>query len=636
MNSYILPSIAVSMMIIGVTILTPILVYYWLQFLRNAKAVTMKHKNKRLINYMMIWSIFGLVFEIPFIILCKIWKIHDFMNMPLWVISAIDSCYLALIFLFYSIYLWLLFYYRQYHIAIAEIAWKKAINARYRAWYIDNKHKFGDYHFIIQITIAPFIIYCVIQCVIEYILCTQNLTFHSIILLSIIFIIPSFCISFKLRHCSDIFDIKKEIRYQCAMSIVFVLIYLTEIVTDFMDTKQEIISQNDDILFIMQIQSLLISFSTMIILFFMALILIKFSSNQAKSLLNPWSNTWSNISRLSISSPKLRMTLEKANTVSCDDDTETERNTNNNHNINHNGSGNVQNLGVNGMIETLSDNCGFKAYMQHLTEEYATENLLFVLELVQIKYEFQLEHNVHMSQTNTPQRSRANSFTDNLQRISVIEEEFVIADIDMMAPIAEEEMEIIYTDNDNNVISPIPEMVIMDFENEMMDINPNDINCHKSPKMHTRASSVKDGVGASSFIHNSDGSVFAKIELPSGLPRSELLNTKHLFSERIYELYLKYIKPGSVHEINVSYYQRARITEAMRNIYPTILREDDDDCDDLDDGERVGAGETITDERQLDIIGYSYFNVMDGACIEILMLMVDSYKRFMITLGKST
>ena len=29
----------------------------------------------------------------------------------------------------------------------------------------------------------------------------------------------------------------------------------------------------------------------------------------------------------------------------------------------------------------------------------------------------------------------------------------------------------------------------------------------------------------------------------------------------------------------------------------------------------------------LDIAGYGQFNVMDGACIEILMLMVDSYKR---------
>ena len=259
---------------------------------------------------------------------------------------------------------------------------------------------------------------------------------------------------------------------------------------------------------------------------------------------------------------------------------------------------------------------------------------------------------MYMSRANTPQRSRANTMTtSDLQQISnlVLEDDLMIIPngMDIIEPIPE-----------GDIISPIPEMVIMDFENELMDITPdllNNISPNKSSQ-HTRASSVKDGNGASSFIHNSDGSVFVKIELPSGLPRSELLNIKNTFTERLYHLYLKYIKVGSVHEINVSYYQRARITEAMKNmVMAGIIDIGENNTDGRtsnlpqfeifsvtsDDGDDVQAISPKSVENNvpnngihLDIAGYGQFNVMDGACIEILMLMVDSYKRFRINMGK--
>lgn len=340
---------------LGGLVFTPILIYYWHQFYRLSRTVTMKHKNKKLINYMMICTIFGLVFEIPFIILCKMLFI-DIMNdiylIHSWIISAIDSCYLALIFLFYSIYLWLLFYYKQYHIAIAEIAWKKAINARYRSWYILNKNKFGDYHYIIKISIIPFIIYCIFQCFIEYVLFHKNLSFHSVVLLSIIFIIPSFMISYKLRKSSDIFDIKKEIHYQCISVIIFVIIYLTELITDFITFSNN--HNNTKYSLFYQIQTLTISFLTTVIIFAMALILIKFSLNQAKSLLNPW--TKNSQSALSVLTHPKMLSLEKTSTVSRDSklpDNLPQQPSTSNH-------------GINSMLETISDNAGFKAYMQHL------------------------------------------------------------------------------------------------------------------------------------------------------------------------------------------------------------------------------------------------------------------------------
>ncbi len=168
----------------------------------------------------------------------------------------------------------------------------------------------------------------------------------------------------------------------------------------------------------------------------------------------------------------------------------------------------------------------------------------------------------------------------------------------------------------------IPETMIMEFESiEMTNL---DEILPKMSSHHTRASSVKTGDVISSVIHNSDGSVFAKIKLPSGLPRSEVLNTKQLFLDRLHELYLKYIRSGAIHEINVSHYQRNRITESIRKnvendkIQKVVTISNDDDND-------------IDNNNEIDITGYSLFNIMDGACIEILMLMLDSYKRFILS-----
>merc|ERR1712176_1015625 len=52
----------------------------------------------------------------------------------------------------------------------------------------------------------------------------------------------------------------------------------------------------------------------------------------------------------------------------------------------------TRSYGLRGMLKTISNNKGFKAFMKHLVKEWAAENLLFLVELIQIKYEFQIKH----------------------------------------------------------------------------------------------------------------------------------------------------------------------------------------------------------------------------------------------------
>eukprot|EP01083_Nonionella_stella_P204342 745003_1 len=44
------------------------------------------------------------------------------------------------------------------------------------------------------------------------------------------------------------------------------------------------------------------------------------------------------------------------------------------------------------MLNIISNEHGYKAFMVHLIKEYSTESILFIQELCQIKYNFQLNH----------------------------------------------------------------------------------------------------------------------------------------------------------------------------------------------------------------------------------------------------
>eukprot|EP01084_Bolivina_argentea_P157207 273961_1 len=538
-------------------ILAVILTYYWRKFIHISTGTTVKPKDKRLIHSIIISSIFGLIIETPFIVYCHTWNINNYINK--WVVSAINSAYIAFILLLYCIYLWLLFYYKKYHIAIAEITWKKAINERYRSWYIVKKQTLGNLNSLIKISTIPFIICVFIGFVSEHFLFLHNLSFHLIIVLLILFLAMSITIYCKLRKYNDIFRIKKEIKYQCTAASIFLIICcmlnIGEIISEFIP-KQRIFIQ------------LILSISTTTVLFTMSFILITFSLQQAQSM------------KLQPSMPPRTPTITKIASSSQPNSRATPT------------------TGINGMLQLIGDNKGFKGFMNHLCECFATENLLFVVELIQIKYEFQLEHNMYVSKTNTPARSRRNTLsvnTDLPQMNMVIEDDFVNDDIEMNVIENEQNMDI------------IPEAMIIEFEKEIHDI---EIPSRRGTVFHSRASSVKSDDGAASLIHNSDGSLYAKITLPYGLPRSELLNTKILFLDRLYALYLKYIKPGCIHQINISHYQKIRITQCIDK----MLKEKKNAMNDKN--------------SDIDTTGYSMFDVMDGACIQVLQLMVDSYDRY--------
>ncbi len=101
-----------------------------------------------------------------------------------------------------------------------------------------------------------------------------------------------------------------------------------------------------------------------------------------------------------------------------------------------------------------------------------------------------------------------------------------------------------------------------------------------------------------SYIFSRDGSIYIRIELPSKLPMTTIINEFNNLNEQMFALYNKYINSeNAIHEINISYELRKYLAQIFENI-------------------NVKINESFA------------FNILDETTKEILELMIDSFKRF--------
>eukprot|EP01084_Bolivina_argentea_P161313 280837_1 len=155
--------------IINIFIFAPITICYCRKFYKASILIRIKHKNKKMIYFMMAFSLFGLIIVRPLVITCNTLHINDKLiyftdySIPLWIVSALDSVYIALLFASNSLYLWLLYYNKNHQVALAELPWQRQVNPRYRSWYILNRKTWGNPVYITLISICPFCIYIILQ-----------------------------------------------------------------------------------------------------------------------------------------------------------------------------------------------------------------------------------------------------------------------------------------------------------------------------------------------------------------------------------------------------------------------------------------------------------------------------------------
>eukprot|EP01084_Bolivina_argentea_P306909 530418_1 len=495
-------------------ILLPTLIYFCYQFNKiDVNSNVLKHRNQRLVNYMNILSVLSLIIEIP---------LEIFMNVFTIFTTYVTSCFFTWsVFILFVIKSWLLYYNFQYHLSLSKLTWKQEINPRYRSWYILHKNKCGNLSYCIRIIIIPFIIYNVIEIVLEYIFKT-NLFVHSAIILSLLVLIPSFILYKRLKYITDTFQIKTELFYQQIIICILIFILLINSIVHTIIVNN---STTD------RFQSLL-----NIIIMSMVIFSISFIS------------TWHPV-RLSEREMKFKTGSRYIHTQQQ--------------------SVNNVKFGVKPLLRCIADPKGFNAFIRHLVQEFATENMLFVCEYIQIKHELQKKYKGLIKIRKTKE---FNGYTfDNIDT----NDEYIIIDFNIVH-------------SDQKIKQPT-----IDIFNR------------------SATTSVRRGHGVYTYLFTSDGNIWDIVKLPSGLPKAELLNQHDKFVDQLYTLFNKYIKTGSIHEINIPYPMRMYITNIInKNI--------------IDENKEEKSETNIQyDEHECNL-----FNLIDDACIEIIHLMTHSYSRF--------
>ena len=222
--------VGLSILFISIFICVPIIIYYLLKFHKHyADKTIMKYRNKSLIYTINILSIILLTIDRTYLSITCVLNISFFKNnLPTW------PCYWGSSFSFWSIFLlffiktYLLYYEQRYHLSMINITWKKQINPEIECWYIQHRQSgFGNFKFLLKISIVPFIIIVCAEAFGENLL-GNNLIFNILHLIIMgIPLILSFVIFFKTKSFNDHYRIRKEILYQIIIISIFIIFHVT-------------------------------------------------------------------------------------------------------------------------------------------------------------------------------------------------------------------------------------------------------------------------------------------------------------------------------------------------------------------------------------------------------------------------
>lgn len=604
-----LEAFGIFLVTLSVTIFTPILCYliHKVQQL-SVLIVAIKHKSERLVFSIIHYALSVLLIWRPFVIGCHSWSLHAYLSdhISMWILSAFDTISISVLFALNTLNFWLLYFNKQAHIETVDLVWKKEINPRIQSWYLVNKQKWGNARYVVKLMTVPFLIYAAFVLLIEYAFHCWEIYAYSLLLLSVIFAVPTFVIYRKLKGKLDMFNSKHEIRNHCIVIFIFLtvnaLAFITETVLVAHDFTDPITEHQRQL--IHQIVYLITELNASGTVFTIAAITIR-------SLL--------------LEMQKLRRNSKiKSVRRGAANNSKTEPNV--------------------GLIAMIGDAEGFKAFMKFLVSQWASESLLFVTELLCIKYNFGVEAE-HCSIEFDPTKprpissvlkemapARSSHSCNNEPEEEEIEEpqlqlekmEFDDEELHVVDQILDSEMEIMpppesvtaaggeeeekYSERGPNLLlEPIHEAEM----NQAMSTRDAESNINICSNLtehsgHCKKSSTIFEDRLVSYVHNHDGTIWGEIKLPPSLPKPIVLNTAPSFIEQLRALYGKYVREGSPKEINISYHQRKLVSIVFERVLPPSI------------------DYNVELEAEM-------FSVMDGACIEVMRLMGSSYLRFLAT-----
>eukprot|EP00484_Ammonia_sp_Unknown_P024576 CAMPEP_0197028064 /NCGR_PEP_ID=MMETSP1384-20130603/7859_1 /TAXON_ID=29189 /ORGANISM="Ammonia sp." /LENGTH=697 /DNA_ID=CAMNT_0042457007 /DNA_START=216 /DNA_END=2309 /DNA_ORIENTATION=- len=587
---------------------------------------------------------------------------------PLWSIYLVISVHWSAVLGLFALKTYTLYYYQKYSLAVVNSIWTKDINPSSSDWYISHRSTFGNINWILSRIFLPFCVCSVVILTVLPLLITdekQMITMHlykmSLLSIPLVF---SYVIAWKAKDIIDAYGIRNEIIKQClfvflSLWIYFIAFILFEVCKmSTTSTSPYSVHVNDELdrlqwCSYMVVAQVLVFGLTMSSTYYpVSLYHYKLQHGFSTSLFecdngNASASTAKHQPAFSMSLPKHKLRIEYVPSNS----TQTKKT--------HDTV--IKAKYANCLQTVLRSNKGLSLFMQHLVNEFATENLLFIIELVHIKHAYVLK-NYGVVKTIRPEKLR--QFVHDLADSSATESDHgnatvtTAAAINLSLPavmvptmynratsssptdcgectlqstaslasfpsdqpsISGNVLPTICTNHSDIPVFPndhsLPSFsksnqssmrrrthseLEMDVENDYQVIDFNDVGDHNVHKHSLYNSMAQNYLTVHSYLFSDTGQIAARIELPpeTDVPYSSIITAhKDLYSQ-MRALYAKYVQPSCEHELNISHDARSFLETALHG---------------------PQKHESF------------YFNVFDFCGAEIMKLLIRTFRRFRTT-----
>ena len=309
--------------------LVPIIIVMTTYFYKNKGNALMINRDPSFVLSLNALILIDFSIERPMKV-CNKWNLA---SIPTWFMSTLTVSIVYGVLYLICIKSYLLFFRQRYHDSIQNKTWIQSIDSSWNDWYIHNYRKWGQFSYMIRWTAIPWII-VTMEPILGHFFWNNFSIFR--VIFQVIAALTPFCLLlifvFRLRHFYDIYGIRKEIIMQCTVSLCIIFIYMISWVI----WRVVLDDQSFEYANYMTVN---------------VLIFVLFGFFGISSVYYP-------LYRLKLYE-KTEETSKHTTTIST-------------------------------MKRSFADLRIFSLFMRHLVSEFATENLLFIIELLQIKYAYQL------------------------------------------------------------------------------------------------------------------------------------------------------------------------------------------------------------------------------------------------------
>ena len=310
-------------------------------------------------------------------------------------------------------------------------------------------------------------------------------------------------------------------------------------------------------------------------------------------------------------------------------------------------SSSCQSNTIAGLLDALKDERIFSLFMQHLVKEFATENLLFIVELCQIKHYYLLRHNnvlkISNKMTDFAQLSKKDSLSvqggqnqsvENVATSSRVNDKYIVIDFNTCVYDANDNMDTIphspnnnrentqtssfigkrggdrsSTDKNEHLISP---SIATTSSRQSVAAVTNNMTYKTSEFSRTLSIQIdeKSRHILTYLLNDSSTYDMLQLEIPSKVPTSCIITEKASLYDQMVGLSEKYVKSGSIYEINIPYNLREDV-----EIYLKCYHE----------------SSTEKSHPAVEMIEGDLFWIMDECCLNIFRLLLSPFRRFKLS-----